>query len=148
MEPAFGIGALLFCAFALFSFSIMFLQLSGASVNAQNYSASNANAVVESAIAYVNKINQSGYLIFTANLTSAYNYISDAKKVVNTSPDLAIAYANDAIAAAQAAYSKIGAYRLYSLGVVGAFTIVMGAILYKYMSKTENGRGKGRRRRR
>ncbi|MEM0149667.1 MAG: hypothetical protein QXW10_02105 [Candidatus Micrarchaeaceae archaeon] len=140
-----GLGiAFLFWAFALFSFSLLLLQQSEPGLGAQNYSTANANSVIERAISYVNMINQSGYLIFSANLTSAYSYIDDAKKVVNASPELAVAYANDAIAAAKAAYSKIGAYRFYSLGIVGVFTLAMGIILYKYM-KPKNNKAEWRR---
>jgi hypothetical protein len=101
------------------------------SYNATNQS--NAATALGSATAYVNYINESGYLIFSPNLTTAYNYLNKSSGMISTDPANAIAYANAARYGALQQYEKINSYRAYSIIGMAAFTVLMAAILYLYM---------------
>lgn len=105
----------------------------GASIGSGNYTASSAKAFIDSASAYINSINQSGYLIFMPNLTASYKYLDEAKSTYNTSPDTAVIYANKAIESAKLSYMQISYYKSYSFVVLVVFTVAIGALLYKLM---------------
>ncbi|MGC8547404.1 MAG: hypothetical protein ACP5MC_00165 [Candidatus Micrarchaeia archaeon] len=95
-----------------------------------------ANKTIQAAEAYIEKINESTYLVFVPNLTQAYAYLSKAKKVLNASPYEAMVYADEAKKSAAAAYAQLNAYRVPSALAMLAFTIVIAAILARIMRKT------------
>ncbi len=98
------------------------------------------NSVIAQAISYVNTVNESGYLIFTPNLTSAYAYLNLSVETFNTVPANAI---NDAMLARQGAreaYIKISSYKYYSAAVIILFTIAIGMLLRIYMAPIRKAR--------
>lgn len=118
-------------SFALLSAVLLLPMVLLSSYNATNQS--NAATALGSATAYVNYINESGYLIFSPNLTTAYNYLNKSSGMISTDPANAIAYANAARYGALQQYEKINSYRAYSIIGMAAFTVLMAAILYLYM---------------
>jgi hypothetical protein len=110
-------------------------------ISSSNYTVAQANATIASAYAYINSVNESGYLIFEPNLTSAYQYLNSASELMNSSPQAAITNAQKASALAKYQYESISAYRRQSLVVVTAFSIVMLFALYKVMQPTKTRRG-------
>ena len=102
-------------------------------ISSSNYTVAQANSTIASTYRYINSVNESGYLIFEPNLTSAYNYISKASLLENTSPDVAVVYAQTAYSLAQSQYDAISAYRGRSLPVLVIFTIVALIALLKVM---------------
>ncbi|MEM3181171.1 MAG: hypothetical protein QXS17_03455 [Candidatus Micrarchaeaceae archaeon] len=124
----------------LFSFALALLllgavQAQGPVLNSTGMSKASANYTIAKAEAFVQKINESTYLIFSPNLTTAYKYLSEAKKSLNSSPYMAGLYANEAISSSQTAYEKLNAYRYASAAVMLAITIAIGAILVHIMKK-------------
>lgn len=96
-----------------------------------NYSVEYANMTINSTAAYVQMINESAYLIFTPNLTSAYKYLDMARQVYTAQPDLAVLYAGKAHDAAAEAYNNISSYREDSLIAVAVLTAITAVALYK-----------------
>jgi hypothetical protein len=94
-----------------------------------------ANKTIAEAQQYIEKINESTYLIFAPNLTQAYEYLSKAEKAYNTSPEEAVLYAKEAMRAAAASYDKLNAYRLYSALVMFAVTVALALLLLHIMRK-------------
>ena len=118
-------------SFALLSAVLLLPTVLLASYNSTNQS--NATTAFSSATAYVNYVNESGYLIFSPNLTTAYIYLNKSSSIMSTDPANAIAYANSARHEALQQYEKINSYRTYSVAGMAAFTIFMATILYLYM---------------
>ena len=75
--------------------------------NSTGYTPSSANGIINGAQAYVDMVNQSGYLIFYPNLTQAYGYLNQASGIYNKSPDAAVLYANEAVDSARVQYNDI-----------------------------------------
>ncbi|MEM3839271.1 MAG: hypothetical protein QXF01_01690 [Candidatus Micrarchaeaceae archaeon] len=116
-----------FLAIAL-PLSILLLQ-----TNTVNYSGSNASAAFDHALNYVNYVNKSAYLIFSPNLSAAYEYLNKSNELSSSSPSEAIEYANKAIQSASEQYRTINSYRAYSFAAVLAFTAAVAAALYFFM---------------
>jgi uncharacterized BrkB/YihY/UPF0761 family membrane protein len=123
-------------AFAFFH-SLLFQSLS-----IQNYTPEQANSIINSAFAYVNAINESGYILFYPSLDKAYAYLNNATKLCNSSPSIAIEYALKAKQIAANEESRLESYRLVSFIIMLAFTIAMLFILYTYMKPVKQ---KGRK---
>ena len=102
-------------------------------IRSVNYTQSQANATINSAYGYVNKINESGYLLFQPNLSSAYGYLSKATELENVSPNSAIFYADKAVSSAQQQYGNISFYKAASFPVVVIISLVFFALLIKVM---------------
>ncbi|MGC9205344.1 MAG: hypothetical protein ACP5FN_03685 [Candidatus Micrarchaeia archaeon] len=117
-------------AFSLFAalYAVQYQSIAGA-----NYTAEEANSIINSALSYVNLINQSSYLIFIPNLKSAYAYLENASNIYNTSPEDAVAYALKAKELAQSQYNSISSYRLLSFVAMLAFSIATLYLLFIYM---------------
>ena len=118
--------------------------LQGASINATAYNSTEALAIINQSLAYVNEINQSSYLIFFPNLKSAYAYLGKAKEIYNKTPDIAVVYAYKADEIARYEYAEISKYRLVSFAVMVAMTAVIAAWLYHIMKPL--GKSKAKRR--
>ncbi|MGC8676431.1 MAG: hypothetical protein ACP5T3_02870 [Candidatus Micrarchaeia archaeon] len=107
----------------------------GQALNATTINSSSANATIAKAAAYVYKINESTYLIFQPNLTTAYKYLDKARKALNESPYLAATYAQYAVVSANRAYNKLNAYRDASAVVMLIITAAIAAALYHVMKR-------------
>lgn len=116
---------------------ILFLFLEVAHAQGQlaypNYTAQRANATVQNVSYYIAIVNESGYLIFEPNLTSANNYLTMAQGNTISNPYLAVAYANKAYNLTEEQYNSIEAYKSESLPFIVAFTAAMLILLYKFM---------------
>jgi len=130
--------------FLLFFLSITFVTLQAQSLSQQNYTSAQANASVSMAANYIVAINQSTYLIFSPNLTSAYSYLGKAQSLYNSSPIAAVAYAQLATNAAASSYSQIGYYRNISAIFMILLTVLAGALLYKFGATRKKGATKTR----
>ncbi len=113
-------------------------------ISKQNYSVELANSTIAKAYAYVNLVNESGYLIFRPNLSASYNYLSNASSLYLSSPNVAVIYAQRAEQLANEQYASIGYYRQIAMPVLVAFTIITALALFKVMVPV---RKKDRRRR-
>ncbi len=120
--------------------SLIFLfSFSGAeTVSVQSYSSAQARTIINQSIAYLNNINESGYLFFNPNLAQAYTYLNRSIELENSSPNTAIAYAYQAENSANTAFGRIDAYREYALVGVVAFTIIFGLFLYRLVFKKDD----------
>ena len=78
----------------LLQVALLSLALASAGVLAQQaasgFSAGYANATMARVSAYVESVNESGYLIFYPNLTQAYSYLDKAQAAYNKSPEAAV----------------------------------------------------------
>lgn len=97
-----------------------------------NYSLMQANTTISQVLDYIQRVNESSYLIFNPNLTTAYAYMDNASKIYQKSPGQAIQYAYLAKASAEAQYAAISMYKQDSLIVMLFFTAIFAAILYFY----------------
>lgn len=125
---------------------LLAIALIAASVGAQqlgaNYTVTGANATISSALAYVNMVNQSGYLVFFPNLTQAYSYLQKAQGVYNSSPAAAVFYANKAVASAQAQYQSLRSNWLPSFAVMLALSAASAAAVIISMRKAAKAKRK------
>ena len=124
--------------FRFFSFIFSFLFLLnfalGASIlSTQNYNSTQAKDAINQSISYINGINESGFLFFNPNLTQAYAYLNRSEESYNSSPTVAIGYANQAELSANSALEKIDYYRPYALVGIVIFSMILGMILYLLM---------------
>jgi len=106
-----------------------------APINISTVDKAYANKTIAEAQQYIEKINESTYLIFAPNLTQAYEYIAKAEKTYNTSPEEAVLYAKEAMRVAATSYDKLNAYRLYSALVMLAVTVALALLLLHIMRK-------------
>ena len=130
-------AALVAVSFLLFS-GLAFAQHSG--ISTSSYNALQAREYVANATAYVRSVNESAYLIFYPNLTTAYSYLSKAGSYSNSSPSTAVSFAYKAAQSARNAYQNIQVYKTDSLAVVTAFTIATALVLYMYMKRIDRKR--------
>ncbi|MGC8629075.1 MAG: hypothetical protein ACP5T4_02595 [Candidatus Micrarchaeia archaeon] len=115
----------------LFLFSFSF----SAVINAQTANESLANATLAKAKAYVQLINESGFLVFYPNLSPSYAYLTKAEKVLNKSPSESIAYADLAVDEAKKSYENLNKYRVWSFIIMVLLTIAIGILLFALMGK-------------
>ena len=104
-----------------------------------NYTAY-ANQTLVNATAQVNAVNESGYLIFYPNLTSAYADLQGAQEALNTSPTTTVALANRAVSEADAQYRLTGTYRNASAAIMVAFVLALALVLGKVMRPAKRSR--------
>ncbi len=109
---------------------------------------SSVSAVINQTAAYINTVNQSGYLIFYPNLTSSYSFLNKSKQAYGNNLSESMFYANRAKSSAEDAYTKIESYKYYSAITLLVLAIALGALIYLYMLPIKKGKAKriGRRR--
>ncbi|MDE1860710.1 MAG: hypothetical protein KGH72_03240 [Candidatus Micrarchaeota archaeon] len=82
------------------------IQASGASsIGSISATRHEANLTISNASSYIRTVNESSYLVFRPDLSTAYSDLAIAESYETTSPGLAIAYADEAQSAAQSAYN-------------------------------------------
>jgi hypothetical protein len=91
--------------------------------------ASYANETISNAAYYIETVNESSYLVFYPNLTQAYADLFKAESIYNTSPAVAVVYANKAIKEASDEYARISSYRNESAIAMAAITIILAALI-------------------
>ncbi len=110
------------------------LAVSFAQVTTPQYTRQSANATITNATLYLEEVNASGYIFFYPNMKTAYMYLSKANAALNTSPEAAVLYADEAQASAKSQYASLNRFREISLAGSVAFTIAMCLLLYWYMT--------------
>lgn len=121
-------------SFIFLSF-ILFYSVYSVSAASPAYTMMTANQSIKNATAYLQTVNESGYIIFyPSNLSAAYAYLNKSETAYShNSPALAIAYSDNAIELAKSSYFQINYYRTASIVVMLIFTAVIGFLLYKLM---------------
>ncbi len=116
--------------------------LFGAAANAQSPASGNTSiaAAINSTASYINSINQSSYLIFYPNLTSAYNYLSLATNESHTNVTYSYLLLGKANESARHQAQLIFRYQQLSLLVLIALAILLAAILYFFMHPYRRGK--------
>jgi hypothetical protein len=106
-------------------------------------SGANINSSISSTAAFINKVNQSGYLIFYPNLTAAYNYLQLAKENSQsgniTSSYILLAKAQQS---AQLQLDSMDQYKSDSLYILIVSSILLAIILYMLMITKKSPKGK------
>lgn len=125
-----------------FAFAI---QPASSQVISSNFSKEYANQTINQAIAVLNDVNQSGYLVFYPNLTQAYADLNSSMALYNTSPAAAVVLANKAMYEATAQYDAIGRYRQVSIAVMLVLTAVFAVIIYRIMKPVRRPGGRPKR---
>ncbi|MGC8652288.1 MAG: hypothetical protein ACP5UH_03505 [Candidatus Micrarchaeia archaeon] len=95
-------------------------------------------------IAYINMVNKSAYIIFYPNLTSAYAYISEAKKAASSDPQNASALLGLAKASAEKQLMAVYKYRTESVIVLAVIAVILAIIIYIYMRPVQRASIKGK----
>ncbi len=121
-------------SFIFLSF-ILFYSVYSASAATTPYTMMTANQSIKNATAYLQTVNESGYLIFyPSNLSTAYAYLNKSETAYShKSPALAVEYSDKAILLARSSYLQISYYRNVSIVVMLIFTAIVGLLLYKLM---------------
>ena len=91
------------------------------------------NTTINSTLAYVNKVNQSAYLLFYPNLAPAYNDINKAINVSKTNPAYAYTLLGDATSSADNQLNLINGYMDISFFVLVVIALLLTFLLYKLM---------------
>ncbi len=131
----------------VFAAAVLMLLLLGSVMAAQVFTASmaSANLTLQQAESTVAQVNESGYLIFYPNLTTAYADLSRAQKLYNTSPQSSLYWSQQSIAAANAQYQRISAYRYYSAIAMGALTLFFVFLLLRLFTPAKRTRAGAKR---
>ena len=121
-------------SFIFLSF-ILFYSVYSASAATAPYTMMAANQSIKNATAYLQTVNESGYLIFyPSNLSAAYSYLNRSETAYyHKSPELAVEYSDKAILLARSSYQQISYYRNISIVVMLIFTAIVGLLLYRLM---------------
>jgi hypothetical protein len=122
----------------LVSILIAFIALQ--SLGLQNYTPAQARAIINETTSFVNTINESGYIIFYPRLSGAYSYLSNATKIYNTSPDLAVSFSIKAREIATEEENRIESYAYIAFVAMLIFTLSMLFLLYIYMKPIKKAR--------
>ncbi len=118
----------------IFSFFIFSFAFSNTiSITNQNYNKTQAQAILNQSISYINMINQSGYLIFNPNLSQAYAYLNRAQQTINSSPDASVSYSYAAESSANDSFQNIRNYAQYAFAVMFMIALFFGILLYFLM---------------
>ena len=91
------------------------------------------NASINSTAAYINTVNQSGYLVFYPQLAQAYNYLNLAKNI--SAKNASAAYSLLAMARSSAQSQELSLQhneRYLSYGLIAA-SLFLGLLLYALM---------------
>ena len=105
------------------------------SAHAQNSSVANSNltSAINSTEQFIEKVNQSGYLIFYPNLTKAYSDLNVAKNQATVNPAFSYQLLAEAKNSAQSQENSIYQYKTDSLYVLMVITISLIIVLYVLM---------------
>ncbi|MCL5786898.1 MAG: hypothetical protein M1520_01695 [Candidatus Marsarchaeota archaeon] len=134
-------------SFIFLSF-ILFYSVYSASAASPAYTMMTANQSIRNATAYLQTVNESGYLIFyPSNLSAAYAYLNKSETAYShNSPALAVEYSDKALFFARSSYLQINYYRTVSIVVMLIFTAVIGLLLYRLMKPVKITTSKRRKR--
>jgi hypothetical protein len=109
----------------------------GISAHAQSQigvvSSTNITVAINTTAAFINRVNQSGYLVFYPNLAEAYNYLNLARQNSQTNTQYAYLLLTNANGSAQAELNRINQYKSDSLYVLIVSAILLAIMLYILM---------------
>ena len=118
---------------ALLSFTLLY---SGASSNGST----NITAAINSTRQYIDRVNQSAYLVFYPNLNYAYNALNEAVNVSHTNATEAYSLLQLASSSAAAAQRHIYQYSLASIYALAVISAALAAMLFYLMRKPKKSR--------
>jgi hypothetical protein len=126
---------------------MLFYYMRFSSAQAATLQNSNLTNAINSTASFINRVNQSSYLVFYPDLKPAYSYLDRAKIDANNGnySDAYLLLAN-ARASAQAQLDRINSYRSVSFYALTAIAIALAVLLYalmlpkKHTSKHQQGR--------
>ena len=105
------------------------------SSGAYSSGATNITAAINSTRQYLDRVNDSAYLIFYPNLDYAYNALSEAVNVSHTNTTEAFSLLQLATSIATAAQSNLNKYSLVSFYALVIVSVILVIILYNFMKK-------------
>jgi len=91
------------------------------------------SAEINSTRSYVDEVNESGYLVFSPNLTAAYGYLNNATNMSHTDPAYAQVLLGKARESAEVQLANIDRYRTLSLYVMAVASVLLVVLLAKLM---------------
>lgn len=95
---------------------------------------------INSTAAFINRVNQSGYLVFYPNLTGAYANLNLAKNESQVNPPFAYQLLAKARSSAQSQEDAINQYKGDSLYVLVILAILLVILLYLLMKPIKSSR--------
>ncbi len=116
---------------AIFAMLIFYSYLAHAQVPTINVSTINQS--INSTAAYINMVNQSGYLIFYPNLTQAYSYLNQARNQSQMNQPYAYDLLAKARSSAQLQQESIDKYKSESLYILIIFAFLLAILMYVLM---------------
>ncbi len=93
------------------------------------------NSSINSTTAYIQQVNESAYLIFYPNLSSAYNYLQKAENVSGTNATMAYVLLSEARASAAKQQDYLNGEKQVSAAVMAALTIITALLLFQVMKR-------------
>jgi hypothetical protein len=93
------------------------------------------NQSINQTAAYISIVNQSGYLLFSPNLTTAYSDLSEAQNVSRSNPAQALALLAEAHQSAQQQLQYLDSEKNTSFTVLAIITVVLAIALYYVMRR-------------
>ncbi len=91
------------------------------------------NASINSTTAYIEQVNESSYLVYYPNLTTAYSDLGKAINASKTNETEAAALLVQARQSAQAAQARVEAHKPSSFAILVGIGIIVAALLYMFM---------------
>ncbi len=102
--------------------------------------ATNITAAINSTRQYLDRINESAYLVFYPNLNYAYNALNESMNVSHTNVTKAFALLQLATASAANAQNRLYQYSTMSFYVLAIVSVALAIMLYSLMKKSNKKR--------
>ena len=115
-----------------------------ATIGNVNYTRSQAANILSNTSAYVNRINESGYIFSYPNMSRSYAYLNEAAASLNQSPGSSVFYAEMSAAYARETYAEMDTQRPFYTGIAIAITFAAAFILYFLMIPVKKGGSHGK----
>jgi hypothetical protein len=125
---------------AILAVLIFYSTIAHAAQFPSSVSSSNLTMAINSTATFINNINQSGYLIFYPNLTTAYKDLNLARNESQINPPYAYELLASARSSAQSQENSINQYKSDSLYVLIFFAVVLVIFLYVLMVPLKSSR--------
>ncbi len=120
--------------------TILLFLFSYAGAQPASGGARSINATINSTAAYIQLVNESGYLIFYPNVTNATGLYNKAVNISASDPAAALTLLSEAHDSAQQQLQQISIYRNDSFVVVAIIFAASALVLYFVMRAPKNGK--------
>jgi hypothetical protein len=120
-------------------FALLFYGSAAGAQSANQSNRGNITTEINSTASYIEQVNQSSYLIFYPNLTSAYKYLEMARNESQLNQDYALSLLAKARESAQTEQNLILRYQNISLYSLAALTVFLAIVLYVFMKPNKRG---------